>query len=253
MHNHDELFFSASPSDLARGWLREVETTSYACLICFQRFEEGCIYELDGKLFDAQRSVEEHVRQVHGNPASWLIGLDKRLTGLSDVQKKLLGGLLSGMDDKGLARDMGITPSTVRNHRFQLREREKQARVFLALMSLLEAVPKGGQSLVDSHRNATMVDERYAITQAEQNAFIAQYFPEGADGPIKDFPSKEKRKLVILMQLAKRFEPGRRYTEPEVNLVLKAAWHDYVTLRRYLIEYGFMDREPNGSSYWVKC
>lgn len=252
MQNQDLLFFSATPADLARGWLQDPVTATCTCLICFQGFEEGRIYELDGSLYEARRATEEHVHRTHGDPVHWLIGLDKRLTGLSDTQKILLSCLLAGKDDKTTARDMGITPSTVRNHRFQLREREKQARVFLALMSLLEGMPKGGHSLVDSHRNATMVDERYAITQEEQDTFLAKYFPEGTDGPLHDFPSKEKRKLVILMQLARRFEPGRRYTEPEVNLVLKAAWHDYVTLRRYLIEYGFMDRERDGSAYWVK-
>ncbi|MBJ6950597.1 DUF2087 domain-containing protein, partial [Vibrio cholerae] len=27
---------------------------------------------------------------------------------------------------------------------------------------------------------------------------------------------------------------------------------DFVTLRRYLIEYGFLDRTDDGSQYWVK-
>lgn len=249
----DTLFFTASPTDLARGWIREEATGTRACLICGETFEEGRIHELEGRLYEASRAAEEHVRLRHGHPSGWLLELDRRLTGLSDTQKRLLSCLLAGKDDKTIAKELGITPSTVRNHRFQFREREKQARVFLALMTHLDAVPRGKEALVESHRTATMVDERYAITEEERAAFIAKYFPEGPAGPITDFPSKEKRKLVILMELAKRFEPNRRYTEPEVNGVLKAAWHDYVTLRRYLIEYGFMDRERDGSAYWLKA
>jgi len=248
----EALFFTAAPADLARGLVHESDTSSYVCLICYERFEEGRIYDLGGRLFEARRAAEEHVRQKHGNPAAWLLELDKRLTGLSDTQKQLMSCLLAGKDDKTIARELGIAPSTVRNHRFQFREREKQARVFLALMTHLEAVPRGGEALVESHRTATMVDDRYVLTEQERATFIAKYFPEGPEGPIADFPSKEKRKLVILMELAKRFEPGRRYTEPEVNQVLKAAWHDYVTLRRYLIEYGLMDRERDGRAYWLK-
>lgn len=104
---------------------------------------------------------------------------------------------------------------------------------------------------IEVPRSARMVDERFAITTAENEEIIKRYFPQGPDGPISEFPAKEKRKVIIIKQLAKRFEPCRKYTEKEVNAVLEAAYHDYVTLRRYLIEYGFLDRLPDGSSYWL--
>lgn len=254
MSDSDALFFSASPQELARGWAFDGPSATHTCLICYERFEEGRIYEVGGSLCEASRAVRQHVQEGHGEVAQWLLGLDAKLTGLTETQQRLLTCLLCGNDDKETAHTLGIAPSTVRNHRFLLREREKQARVFLALMSLLASKPsKREEALVDRHRAAAMVDERYAITEAERSAFLAKYFPAGPEGPISDFPTKQKRKLVILSELAKRFEPNHRYTEPEVNLVLKAAWHDYVTLRRYLIEYGFMDRERDGSAYWRKA
>ena len=97
-----------------------------------------------------------------------------------------------------------------------------------------------------------MVDERFAITEQENEEIIKAYFKEGTDSPLSLFPKKEKRKIVILKQLIQRFDPKRKYTEKEVNEILKKAYHDYVTIRRYFIEYGFMDRHPDGSSYWVK-
>jgi hypothetical protein len=33
---------------------------------------------------------------------------------------------------------------------------------------------------------------------------------------------------------------------------LGEAFHDHVTLRRNFVEYGFMERLPDGSKYWVK-
>jgi hypothetical protein len=30
-------------------------------------------------------------------------------------------------------------------------------------------------------------------------------------------------------------------------------YDDYVTVRRYLIEYGFLDRKDDGSQYWLKA
>jgi hypothetical protein len=143
--------------------------------------------------------------------------------------------------------------STVRNHRFILRQKEKQAKVLLAIMELLrENTPDKKQDFIPIHRSATMVDERFAITGQEYEDILTAYFPEGPQGILKSFPRKEKRKIAILRHIAGKFQPGRTYTEKEVNAILKDTFADYVTLRRYLIEYGFLDRKNDGSSYWVK-
>lgn len=81
---------------------------------------------------------------------------------------------------------------------------------------------------------------------------MGAYFKQGLDGPLSEFPKKQKRKAAILRHLIQRFETGRQYSEKEINAVLESAYSDYVTLRRYLIDYGLLDREDDGSSYWVK-
>ena len=98
-----------------------------------------------------------------------------------------------------------------------------------------------------------MVDERYATTEAEEEKILKAYFPNGLEGPLSSFPTKEKRKIIVLKNIIGRFEGGREYSEKEINAVLKGAHEDYVTLRRYLIEYGYMDRVKDGSRYWVKA
>ena len=71
-------------------------------------------------------------------------------------------------------------------------------------------------------------------------------------------PAARGKRLAVLDHLAGLFEPGRRYPEREVNEILRA-WHpDYATLRRYLVDEGFLDRAdepaPSGSRsekvYW---
>ena len=57
---------------------------------------------------------------------------------------------------------------------------------------------------------------------------------------------------MILRQVAAQFESGRTYTEREVNEKLKAIWDDFATMRRYLVEYGYLDRAADGSSYWKR-
>jgi len=52
----------------------------------------------------------------------------------------------------------------------------------------------------------------------------------------------------VLDWLAQRFEPGRRYTEEMVNLVIARVHPDTAALRRYLVDDGFMSREHG--VYW---
>ena len=52
--------------------------------------------------------------------------------------------------------------------------------------------------------------------------------------------------------IAKEFEEGIRYSEVQVNEILKDIYPDYVTLRRYLIEYDYLERTRDGSAYWKK-
>jgi len=251
----DDLFFSASPDELARGFRSDPRTGVHTCLICYAQFEDGCVHEIEGRLYQGERAAREHVARVHGSVAAWLAGLNKRLTGLSDTQKLLLACMREGLDDKATAERMGIAASTVRNHRFQMRERERQARVFLAIMTLTDReMPrrKPAEELMAVSRNAMQVDERYALTQREYDEILARYFPDGPDGRLTEFPAKEKRKMAILTHLTKRFEPQVRYTEKQVTEILKTANADHATLRRYLIEYGFMDRERDCSAYWLK-
>ncbi len=68
---------------------------------------------------------------------------------------------------------------------------------------------------------------------------------------LKDFSPKEKKKIVILGKIAEQFEQGRQYSEKEVNQILKPIYEDYMTIRRYLIIYGFMERTKDGARYWL--
>lgn len=239
--------------DLKQGYTYDSGSDAYVCLICGERFVKGIIYPLDGTLYEASKYAQIHIESAHGSMFEYLLGLDKKLTGLTDLQKKLLQLFHAGMADREIVKEMdGGSASTVRNHRFALRERMKQAKVFLAVMELAEERTRPQSRLVPIHKTATMVDERYEITEQENAEVLRNYFKSGLGGPLSGIPKKEKRKIVILRQLAKLFRPGRRYAEKEVNAVLKEKFDDFATLRRYLIEYGFMDRLPDGSQYWLK-
>ncbi len=72
----------------------------------------------------------------------------------------------------------------------------------------------------------------------------------GPDGRIKSFPSQEKKFLVLLRHVLQAFEPGIHYNEKQVNTILSRFNDDTASLRRGLIEYGFMDRLDGGREYW---
>jgi biotin operon repressor len=71
-----------------------------------------------------------------------------------------------------------------------------------------------------------------------------------ADGRIKAFPVQEKKFLVILRHILEEFEPGVKYPEKRVNQILSKYSADTATLRRSLVEHGFMAREGGGGAYW---
>lgn len=68
------------------------------------------------------------------------------------------------------------------------------------------------------------------------------------DGRLRSIPSKHAKLLVVLDHLAQAFEPGQRYAEAEVDLVLRGFHPDHAALRRYLVENDFLAREDG--IYW---
>lgn len=251
--NLSELFWNASVEALKKGYI-EQEPAGFVCLICGKSFEKGMVYPDEGCFYEAERYVQRHIHRDHGSVFEYLLQMDKKYTGLTDLQKTLLGYFHHGLSDAEIVKTLGGgSASTIRNHRFSLREREKQAKIYLAIMELLEERKMDNTTkLIEVPRTAKMVDERFAVTEDEHDKFIKTYFKEGPDGPLSEFPTKEKRKIVILRHIMKRIDGDKRYSEKELNAILQSVYDDYVTLRRYLIEYGFMDRTPDGSQYWVK-
>ncbi len=71
-------------------------------------------------------------------------------------------------------------------------------------------------------------------------------------GRFKQWPAKRKVQLLALAHLASRLEPGRRYSEREVNDLLHDhhTFNDAAMLRRALFDHGFVDRRRDGSAYW---
>ena len=240
----NNLFWQSSLSEVQQGYQFANESGRFLCLFCRYHTELGRIYSIGEELFDAETALKIHIRQKHVSPLQCLLEFDKRWTGLTELQTRLISMFSAGISDQNIADQLNAgSVSTIRNHRFLLREKQKQAKVFLAIVELME------QQSVQNKRSTEASPENAQL--AETKKILDTYFPKGIDGPLSTFPSREKRRLILLKQITSRFSPDRIYNEKEVNSILSVIYEDHILLRRLLIDYGFLSRRRDGSEYWV--
>ena len=79
----------------------------------------------------------------------------------------------------------------------------------------------------------------------EEEQVLRRYF---RGGRLREIPAKHSKRIIILARLALEFEVGERYTERQVNETLKRFHHDHASLRRYLVDEGFLTRQRG--QYW---
>lgn len=243
---------SATLEQLISGYTSTTKT--FECMFCDESFKKGHVYQIGPDWVEAEIAMQSHLKLAHGSTFHALLALGKKGTGLSDTQRTLLGYFFDGLPDREIQPLAGgVSLSTIRNHRFVLREKARQAKVFLALMELLESSHQDpGSRFIEIPGLRSTDDERFAITRAEFRKVIRTSFPDGPDGRMSRFPRKQKHKVAVMVQILKRFDATRRYTQREVNEILATASEDYTTLCRYMVDYGFLSRTRDGAEYWVE-
>ena len=88
-------------------------------------------------LFDSEKAAKIHIEKKHGSSLEYILKMNSSFTGISEAQRELLKMMACGLSDKEIADKLEIAKSTIRNHRFKLREKEKQARLLLAIMEMI--------------------------------------------------------------------------------------------------------------------
>ncbi len=109
----------------------------------------------------------------------------------------------------------------------------------------------------------TLVDDLLSVPLGEMIALPQQGVQAGAEvdayrqkvlktffrhGRLVQIPAQLKKQQVILERLRDEFEPGRRYSEQEVNRILLEFHEDVAWLRRALVDHRLMQRERG--IYW---
>lgn len=187
---------------------------------------------------------------------------------VADETRLQIIGLLSTKELRvsDLAAELGLTEPTVSHHIGKLREvgllnlrtegtnrwYTLNTEMFGRMTRFVEQVTSGEWAAQRERHEAAKRDMAWIdaipleLTEAERKVF-ADYF---IGRRLKQIPTKYTKLLVILRWLATLFEPGRSYSEVEVNAVLKPINEDYARLRRELVEQGFLAREGGGGQYW---
>jgi hypothetical protein len=247
-----------SLEEIKNGYCFNNDTKTYTCHICGAGFETGEVFPFDGRFYEASKAVALHVEKEHGNMLEVLTSFDRKYTGITQNQKELIMMFYEGLSDGDIAKKTGVSPATVRHQRFVFKEKAKQAKLYLAIYEVLNETVSykkrkdNGDDFISIHSGAKMIDDRYFITGSEEEEILASSFESLDPLKLKLFSPKEKKKIVILRKIASKFSKGVKYTEKEVNAVLKQIYYDSSTIRRYLIEYGFMERTSDCREYWIK-
>ena len=216
------------------------KTKGYICLFCNTGFDEDCIFTVGKLTVNAKKAVKLHIHKEHGHIFRNLLSLDKTKTGLTDTQKEFLECYYGGLNDREIAGKMNISAATVRYQRYSFKEKVKQAKMILALSELLDRELElwGNQPPAD-----------------ENQKMLEMLFESLEPLKLKTFDykkKKEEKRQLILKTIVNQFEKDRKYTHKEVDAVLKEIYHDYATLRRFLVDYGYMERTGDCLEYWVK-
>lgn len=250
----NKYLWSKTIDDIVRGYSED--DNKYSCNFCEAEFIKGNIYEFDNNLCDSYGAIKNHIILKHISVTDYMLNMKHSNLGISEIQLNILKMIAMGKNDREIAGVIGVTQSTIRNHRFKLREKEKQAKLYLALMESIRTNTRvainetDNGSIEEVHNSATMIDERYNITNTDTVKVLNTYMNE--NGALTQFPPKAKKKIILLREIIKNFKTNVEYSENEVNRILKRIYHDYPTIRRSLIEYGFMDRTDDCSIYRVK-
>jgi len=77
---------------------------------------------------------------------------------------------------------------------------------------------------------------------------IDQFFRP--DGTLISIPVKPAKKIAVLQHIVSELSPDTKYPEKELNLIIAKYHADTAALRRYMIEYGILERDGE-SVYWV--
>ena len=174
---------------------------------------------------------------------------------LADESRLRIVGLLADGEHsvEELAERLALTPPTVSHHLNRLKEIglvQMEAHGTTHLYRLdVKALNGFKKEVFSAQRIAALAAETPAASGEAEDEFGRRVMRDYFDGEtLKQVPMQRKKRNVVLRWLAERFEHDRKYSEREVNAIIKRHHEDTAWLRRELVDGRLMLRE--GGMYW---
>ena len=155
---------------------------------------------------------------------------------------------IEDMDVERLAGRLDLTPATISFHLKKLSDAgavRSYKKQYYTMYSLCKDVfmERIIDIISEQSDEAALQQQRDADYRKRVIDSFFEY------GKLKSIPAQRKKERIILDEIAKAFEPGRIYTEREVNIIIADFHDDFCTIRRDMIGEKIMDRQ-NGK-YWL--
>ncbi|NGZ75211.1 DUF2087 domain-containing protein [Saccharibacillus alkalitolerans] len=156
------------------------------------------------------------------------------------------------LNGQALAQRLSVTPATITHHASKLRaaslirERRDKNTIYFSLddyfirssgSATAELIYRRGAEASETAADSEMLEQREKTKASVLKSFFA------ADGRLKSIPAQLKKKLIVLEEMVRRLEPGRKYEEREINDFIRTFHDDFATLRREFIMHQYMFRE----------
>lgn len=211
-----------------------------------------------------EETAQPIVLEVSAKELARLEGLLELVKTIGSTDQLALAGLLAARSGETIAvTDLlpGLSPKLKNNLSRHLRQLEKagfiQIQEWQAPKPGLEPEPslvvfnpdyaRHVQTQIAALRHAITIPSDEPQPQMDEQALTLRRFMK--DGKVLAMPAQLKRQQYILEEVAKAFEPGVRYTERQVDAILKQIYEfDHCTLRRYLVDFKFLSRAEG--IYW---
>ncbi|HEY9529278.1 MAG TPA: metalloregulator ArsR/SmtB family transcription factor [Anaerolineales bacterium] len=171
---------------------------------------------------------------------------------LADKNRLKIVGLLAekSYSVEELATLLDLKPPTVSHHLAKLVDVglvKSHSESYYNVYQLDQAMLKEKTRSMFSQQELSTV-----ISEVDADAYDKKVIRDYArrDGSLKTLPAQQKKLEAILRYVVKSFVIGKRYSEKQVNEILKRYHEDTATLRRELVGFGLMQREGGGGAYW---